>query len=280
MTEAEWLTCEDPTPMIGMARGVATERKMRLLALSCCWRNDYLEVTGAVESRLTPSGIDRRRLPSEVVHRRKAIAALEGRIEGTVDESELQRALFDAACDSYGASRDPSDTVGYAVFAAAVCFECISRREWEGVVAYASQVPTYDALTQSSNPDLARIATLWTTPQTRPRSDNWSRDEAVVVELPEFLSALAHEQANQANLLRDIFGNPFRPITFDSAWHTETVAGIASAVYDYRAFERLPILADALQEAGCENEDILAHCREPGEHVRGCWVIDLVLGKT
>ena len=280
MTEAEWLTCEDPISMIGLVSDIATERKMRLLALSCCWRNEYLDVTEAIEPRRAPSGIDRRRLPSEVVHRRKAIAALEGRIEGTVDESELQRALSDAASDSYGASRDPSDTVGYAVYAASVCFECISKCEWEGVVAYASQVPAYDALTQSSNPDLARIATLWTTPQTRPRSDNWSRDEAVVAGLPEFLSALAHEQANQANLLRDILGNPFRPVAFESAWLTETVLGLARGIYEDRAFERLPILADALQEAGCENEDILTHCREPGEHVRGCWVVDLVLGKA
>lgn len=81
-------------------------------------------------------------------------------------------------------------------------------------------------------------------------------------------------------IIRDIFGNPFRPVAFESAWLTETVLGLARGIYEDRAFERLSILADALQEAGCENEDILNHCREPGEHVRGCWVIDLVLGKT
>jgi hypothetical protein len=82
-----------------------------------------------------------------------------------------------------------------------------------------------------------------------------------------------------ADLLRDIVGNPFRPVAFDPAWRSEVAVGIARGIYDERAFERMPILADALQEAGCEHPDILSHCREPGEHVRGCWVVDLVLGK-
>lgn len=82
-----------------------------------------------------------------------------------------------------------------------------------------------------------------------------------------------------ADTLRDVFGNPFRPVTIESRWLTETVVGIASCIYTERAFERMPILADALQEAGCENEVVLNHCREPGEHVRGCWVVDLLLGK-
>jgi hypothetical protein len=89
----------------------------------------------------------------------------------------------------------------------------------------------------------------------------------------------AREYQFLARMLRDIFGNPFRPVAFDPAWRSEAVVGIASGIYEERAFERLPILADALQEAGCEHPDILSHCREPGEHVRGCWVVDLVLGK-
>jgi len=87
------------------------------------------------------------------------------------------------------------------------------------------------------------------------------------------------EWVRQAALLRDIFGNPFRPVAFDPSWRTETAVGIARGIYEDRAFERMPILADALEEAGCEHPDILSHCREPGEHVRGCWVVDLVLGK-
>jgi hypothetical protein len=90
------------------------------------------------------------------------------------------------------------------------------------------------------------------------------------------------EGAAQCVLLRDMFGNPFRPVVVDPSWLTwnnGTVAKLAQSIYDQRAFDRLPVLADALEEAGCANADILAHCRQPGEHVRGCWVVDLLLGK-
>jgi hypothetical protein len=62
-------------------------------------------------------------------------------------------------------------------------------------------------------------------------------------------------------------------------WDDGTIPKLAQAIYDERAFDHLPVLADALEEAGCANADILAHCRGPGEHVRGCWVVDLLLGK-
>jgi hypothetical protein len=83
---------------------------------------------------------------------------------------------------------------------------------------------------------------------------------------------------DEAHLFRDIFGNPFRPVIFDPSWRTSTVLVLARGIYTDRAFDRLPILADALQDAGCDDPDILGHCRGPGPHVRGCWVVDLVLG--
>ncbi len=82
-----------------------------------------------------------------------------------------------------------------------------------------------------------------------------------------------------ADLIRDIFGNPFRPVTLDPRWLSSTVLDLARTIYDERVWERMPILADALMDAGCDNEEILNHCRGPGPHVRGCWAIDLVLGK-
>jgi hypothetical protein len=84
-------------------------------------------------------------------------------------------------------------------------------------------------------------------------------------------------------LLRDIFGNPFRPVAVDPSWLTwnhATVPAIARHIYDDRAFHDMPILADALQDAGCTNDDLLDHCRGPGPHVRGCWAVDLLLGKA
>jgi hypothetical protein len=86
--------------------------------------------------------------------------------------------------------------------------------------------------------------------------------------------------AVQPLLLRDIFGNPFRQRRFDARWRTSDVLGLARAIYDDRAFKRMPILADALMDAGCENEEIIGHCRGNGPHVRGCWLLDLILEKA
>jgi hypothetical protein len=87
-------------------------------------------------------------------------------------------------------------------------------------------------------------------------------------------------QPVHADLSRDIFGNPFRPVTFSPTWRTSTAVSFARQMYDARDFSAMPILADALQDAGCDNDDVLSHCREAGAtHVRGCWVVDLVLGK-
>jgi hypothetical protein len=83
----------------------------------------------------------------------------------------------------------------------------------------------------------------------------------------------------QADILRCIFGNPFRPVVFDPRWRSEAAVTLAAGIYADRAFDRLPILADALEEAGCDHPDILTHCRGPGPHARGCWVVDGVLGK-
>jgi hypothetical protein len=83
-----------------------------------------------------------------------------------------------------------------------------------------------------------------------------------------------------AQCTRDVFGPILvHRLTRQRSWLTGNVVGVAQAIYTDRAFDRLPILADALEDAGCDNADILNHCRHPGEHVRGCWVVDLLLGK-
>ncbi|MBP3959644.1 hypothetical protein J8F10_30735 [Gemmata sp. G18] len=81
-------------------------------------------------------------------------------------------------------------------------------------------------------------------------------------------------------MCRDIFGNPFRPVAFSPDWRTSTTVTLAAQMYESRDFSAMPILADAIQDAGCDNDDILNHCRDANQvHVRGCWVVDLVLGK-
>lgn len=87
------------------------------------------------------------------------------------------------------------------------------------------------------------------------------------------------ERVVQARRLRCILGNPFRSVCFSPGWRTDTAVALARQMYESRDFSAMPILADAVQDAGCEDELVLGHCRSPSSHVRGCWVIDSVLGK-
>ena len=91
----------------------------------------------------------------------------------------------------------------------------------------------------------------------------------------------------QCHLAREILGNPFRPVTVSPGWLTTTVTKIASAAYGEPALPsgefdtaRLGVLADALEDAGCQDAELLGHLRHSGPHVRGCWAVDLLLGKT
>jgi hypothetical protein len=102
------------------------------------------------------------------------------------------------------------------------------------------------------------------------------RDAALLGEFPR----RADELALAAAALRDLFGNPFHPVTFSPEWRTEAVVALARGIYEERAWDRMGVLADALDDAGCDRTDVLEHCRGPNVHVRGCWVVDGVLGKV
>jgi hypothetical protein len=94
------------------------------------------------------------------------------------------------------------------------------------------------------------------------------------------LVCVGERDAEHVDIIHDIFGNPFRPVAFDPAWRTSDAVALAQSMYDARNFGAMPILADALQDAGCDSADVLTHCRDANQvHVRGCWVCDLVLGK-
>jgi hypothetical protein len=90
-------------------------------------------------------------------------------------------------------------------------------------------------------------------------------------------------EARLAEILRDLVGSPLRAAFVDHgwlSWNDGAVVKLDEAIYTERALDRLPILADALEDAGCTDATILRHCRQPGEHVHGCWVVDLILGKS
>jgi hypothetical protein len=142
-----------------------------------------------------------------------------------------------------------------------------------------------DAATRSKLRAKARYPALWAGAWDAARSavriGDW--DSAVLCHFAA-QGGVGSSSSNNANLrlchlLRDIFGNPFHPVTIDSRWLTSTVSELADAIYAERAFDRMSILADALMDAGCDSDEIIQHCRGPGPHVRGCWIVDLLLGK-
>ena|SRR5579872_1653038 len=218
MTETEWLTCTDPTPMLEFLRGKATDRKLRLLACACCRRiwhrfrdqRSRQAVEIAEQYADEPNSHELRSALSQA-----SVAALSVMSDSHLDESDRVSgyAAHHAAYPS-----DPNQFAGFA---------------WHAV-----------ALAISPSNRMMRAAA--------------------------------------SKLCRDIFGNPFRPVSIASCWVTwngGTVAKLAAGVYEQRKFEDLPILADALEDSGCADASLLEHLRGPGPHVRGCWAIDLLLGK-
>jgi hypothetical protein len=98
----------------------------------------------------------------------------------------------------------------------------------------------------------------------------------------EYADDVAGEARRQVGLIREVFANPFRPGRIDTrclAWESGLVRCLAEGIYEDGAFDRMPVLGDALEDAGCSDESVLAHCRDKGEHVRGCWVLDVILGR-
>jgi hypothetical protein len=107
--------------------------------------------------------------------------------------------------------------------------------------------------------------------------------QAAAVLCVPWAAAFGVENAVQAALLRDVIHAPYRAVHLRAYWrwsNAGTAAMLARAIYEERAFDRLPILADALQDAGCEDEQILEHCRGPGPHIRGCWPVDALLRRS
>jgi hypothetical protein len=209
MTEAEWLTCNDPKLMLEYLWDKGSYRKKRLFGAATFQRLAHL---------LTDS------------RHHRAIAMLEEMAEGAARQETRSRLLLDLWKDTPADAADDPYQVGKALY--------------------------QELGNESAGYSASKVSRC----------------------LPD-RSALQQEQSQ---LLRCIFGNPFRRLTVQAAWLAwsgGTVRTLAQAIYDERAFDRMPILADALEDAGCDDADILAHCRGDGPHVRGCWVVDLILGK-
>lgn len=242
MTEQQWLASNQPHAMLDFLQGKASDRKLRLFAVACCRRIWHL-------------------LPNMIG--RHAIDVAERIAEG----SPIQENLVELLDGLY--SRSFAYIDGY-------------KTERDANIGYHSLRATYNAL-----PDVLPPHRFSAYPALRPNILEVASDVAFTVanasrrcdERDADKADFQRELDGQVPLLQDIFGNPFRPIALDLSWVTSTVQRLAAAIYEERAFDRMPILGDALEEAGCTNADILNHCRKPGEHVRGCWVVDLLLAK-
>jgi hypothetical protein len=251
MTEREWLVATKLKPMLDFLNGKVSERKLRLFACACCRR-----IWSLIQD----------------FHCRRAVEVAEQYADGHVTAREL----FDASqAARLVVERQHVD---------------IAQKLAESAAFNAAK--SYDTdwvLTVAGNASFAEAS--------HPYPGNPEKMPQVWVE--------------QSMLLRDIVGNPFRTVTLNPtirktstnkilcwlrsrttssirtdsprptrpAWFTSTVVALANGIYQEKAFDRLPILADALQDSGCDSEDILNHCRQPGEHVKGCWVIDHLLEK-
>jgi hypothetical protein len=244
MTESEWLTCGEASAMLSFA----------------CRPPPWSPVPGwwfgtncGRKMRLFAAACVRRLWPALNAADRAVVEASERYADGLAREGELLRRLEAAAEEAYRAAWDLRATAEQSGPEVAASID--------GAL-HASQAAAY--LGHRTAIVAAQSATFH-----------------ALQAIEE--SAREAQEREQAALLRDVVGPlPFRPLTVAPhllAWYGGTVPKLAQGIYDDRAFDRLPILADALEEAGCADDALLEHLRGPGWHVRGCWAVDLVLGK-
>lgn len=247
MTEEEWLACNEPHDMLWPAFELTSQRRSRLLACACYRR--WVVEAGESGSQIL------------------AAAERFADAEHTSDCDPEQHALD---------ARDPAIPDHLWMATKRLLWRVGPRLNlWESP---ADVNLDHRAKSQSLQQALEVLGVL---------NGFVAYDRGGAATLLDRASQIAaeyhrrqQESAAQADLARDIFGNPFRPVTFSPEWRTDTALLLARQMYESRDFSAMPILADALQDAGCDSEEVLSHCRDANRpHVRGCWVVDLVLGK-
>jgi hypothetical protein len=276
-TEAEWPSATDPAPLLEAIRGRTSDRKPRLLACACCRRIwDLLSELERNGTDIAERYADGQASEDERWDCLKALLESAGaevhREVGScswavIETDEIPNAVIAALLNDTEVLVDGQtgrsirgtsfEGMAYrAIFSATLSTRLVERRlppasvvqdRWFGRMWRT----TLRRLTGSPSPFESERATLF-----------------------------VRERSYQADLVRDIFANPFHPVAFSPEWSTDTAVALARQMYESRDFSAMPILADALQDAGCDSAQILDHCRGPGPHVRGCWVVDLVLGKA
>ena len=279
MNEAEWINCRDNEQIYQFLISKESERKRQLFLCACC-RHAFGLITKDQKDRVSnmaieyasQSGIN---LGDVWEVSQSAIEAAEKYADGLLKESE-QEAMADITRD-----------VGHLYGDIAACapapdedpdFDDASVK-MGGDVANASQCavnahPNASELT-------VRVAANFTSFDEDAYYAGAHGDPNIDLNHPHMVARRA-ERAFQWKLLEDIFGETSRKKKIKRKWlrwNDGYIPHLAQEIYDNRDFERMSLLADALDEAGCKDEEILNHCRQQNEHVRGCWVVDLLLGK-
>lgn len=269
--EAEWVDCIDPLAMVEFLRGNPTssdsvtwwnsrwrtgdvsrgdERKYLLFSCACC-RRIWVQIPEACNQR--------------------AVIAVEDFLEGHISGSMLEEAFVASSAVEWledGSRRRPEPGYWAVKYLGRGFYKMTPAAS---ALVVASKVIFMADEEYGEEASRAFNACFYTGEGFFLSPFRWP--------IPEPDTVVA-ERAAQADLLRCLFGNPFRHLTFDSTWVTSNVIDLARTIYDERDFEKMIFLADSLERSGCPASEILDHCREPGHHARGCWVLDSILGKS
>ena len=251
MTEAEWLGSAQPLSLLNSpfarsqrkaARPAGGDERFRRFGIACCRR-----VARVLEFGDTYA-LDCLDIYSDNQHREPLLKA-----------RRFHRPAANAASHAVSAV-DRADRNGLLLaqarlLATSAVWSSTKGKPTQAAMAYREAAQAAATLTLHDDPAL-------------PLPDGW------------FAPPSPAELAAQCGLLRCVFGDPFRPVTFDPEWRTAAAVGLARSMYEARDFAPMPVLADALEDAGCDHPDVIGHCRGPGPHVRGCWVVDLVRNKS
>lgn len=275
MTESEWLTSADLGAMVAGVSDKTSERKLRLFACACCRR-----LWDALTDPRSRDGVEAAERFSDGLIDREALRASYEATEAAGDE--IHRGIADRLMrqhqQEYGDEVTPLEDYDPGVWEPAAdathAAGAVNRATVYGTVGPFA--PFALAAAELIAEHRAHLASPVELDYTAGRSmDRAAR-----------LVASRDETATQAALLRDVIGNPFRPVGFRDEWRTGNVAALAQTAYADRQLPSgelnrtcLAVLADALEDAGCADAEMLAHLRSAGPHVRGCWAVDLILGK-
>src|SRR5262245_5923205 len=242
MTEADWLTGTNFTVHVQYVCGQLTARRQRLLAAGFCRAVKHL--------------FDHPDLSA-------ALPVIEDYADGLAPAAELEKVRQRCRVIAVEANNAANTAVEKGTKDQ---LKHWLRHELAWTVAFAATGPV----------PVADVGTRAAAAAVQART---GAELMAPVPQDEFDAATAEQALVMREVVWEVVGNPFRTVMFSPSWRTNTAVTLARQMYQSREFSAMSILADALQDAGCANDDMLNHCRNPGEHIRGCWVLDCVLGK-